>query len=144
MRNDVDLRNSKYGWVPILNDVVKEHVFKSLRSDSNQTCSSVLVMTRINSLASKSKALLDSLGARFNGAPLKAPQRFLRDSNIDEIPNGIGDLVHSKTLDLKGTVMAELPHGILRLKSLHHLLVYRSKISQAVDDDQKYGVNDGV
>ncbi|KAI6706796.1 hypothetical protein NL676_009758 [Syzygium grande] len=63
MRNDYDLRNNNYIWVLVLDDPGREHMFESLRSHLDQTRPSVLVTTRVSSLALKAKALMDSLWA---------------------------------------------------------------------------------
>ncbi|KAI6706799.1 hypothetical protein NL676_009761 [Syzygium grande] len=63
MRNDYDLRNNNYIWVLVLNDSGREHMFESLRSHLDQTRPSVLVTSRVSSLALKVKGLMDSLWA---------------------------------------------------------------------------------
>lgn len=61
--------------------------------------------------------------------------RYLKLSGpLVTISKDIRNLVYLETLDLKGTDIRELPDGILELKKLRHLLVYKSDRSpDAVD-----------
>lgn len=64
----------------------------------------------------------------------------LRGTNISKVPPGIEDLAHLETLDLKDTLVHELPNNILKLTKLRHMLVYRSDKSPGAGINPKLGV----
>ncbi|KAA8527106.1 hypothetical protein F0562_008665 [Nyssa sinensis] len=63
----------------------------------------------------------------------------LRHTKIDKVPNSIKKLSFLETLDLKQTNVTKLPERILLLRSLRHLLVYRSDVNN-YDFDSVHGV----
>ncbi|VAH25425.1 hypothetical protein VPH35_018636 [Triticum aestivum] len=82
----------------------------------------------LDSVAVNSKyiVVLELCGLTIEEVPSAVGDLFnLRDSKVKILPKSIEKLSNLLTLDIFNSVIQELPHGIVKLKNLRHLLVER-------------------